>query len=408
MTASGLSSVYREVTADRADEYAAKGHPRRQFFPHRIYHLPKCGPDGYKLAARLCGHDDPAAMWEMVLYADPATIADFPPDLFFDDDVVWHRQQFGRPGQVATANVVVDGTTVHSMGHLSDLVQRIGRRHEHKAKIGSRFRNWAHMLLNAVVAFAAERGAREVRTPAARLAMRQTDPAREVHPELFWRVYDRAVTTLVPARRDGEWWVVDVQAARERLVIPTRRVESRARRPAVCICHDVASVRGLKAVREIEVRLGVRATYFVPGSLMSQAKDVLGQERHCLAFRSFGDAAGGQLDRCRDVDNRLKGYRPPESRMTAELSDRNLLFHNFEWLAGSPASLGVARPELRAGVVRLPVPFTGHELRSFCLDGRRAADWLPGYPDFLERARGMGELKTLDEVAADVTLAAAA
>src|SRR5512134_2523025 len=95
------SSAFRQITAERADEYVAKGHRRRHFFPHRVYHLPKCGPDGFRLARRMCGKEDPAAMWEVVLYADVALLGDFPPDLFFDDDVICHQQQFGQPGQVA-------------------------------------------------------------------------------------------------------------------------------------------------------------------------------------------------------------------------------------------------------------------------------------------------------------------
>ena len=46
-----------------------------------------------------------------------------------------------------------------------------------------------------------------------------------------------------------------------------------------------------------------------------------------------------QLPRCREVDYRIKGYRPPRSQITPELSDRNLLFHNFEWLASMMAEL---------------------------------------------------------------------
>ena len=40
------------------------------------------------------------------------------------------------------------------------------------------------------------------------------------------------------------------------------------------------------------------------------------------------------------IDYRIKGYRPAQSRITAELTDANLAFHNFEWLASSRYSLG--------------------------------------------------------------------
>ena len=115
-----MSASFREITADRADEFVARGYKRRHFFPHRVYHLPKCGPDGFKIAGWMCGIDDPSAMWEIVLYADGPALAEFPSDLFFDDDLIWHQQQFGRSGQIATASLVLDGETVHSITHVSD------------------------------------------------------------------------------------------------------------------------------------------------------------------------------------------------------------------------------------------------------------------------------------------------
>src|SRR6476660_4561155 len=135
----GDSSAFREITEERGGEYVAKGHKRRHFFPHRVYQLPKCGPDGFRLAQSMCRKEDPASMWELVLYADPAMLAEFPADLFFDDDLIWHQQQFGRPGQIASANIVLDGRTVYSITHVSDLVQRIPRRREHKTRIEKRF-----------------------------------------------------------------------------------------------------------------------------------------------------------------------------------------------------------------------------------------------------------------------------
>src|SRR3954454_15886514 len=205
----GDSSAFREITEERAGEFAAKGHRRRHFFPHRIYHLPKCGPDGFRLAQRMGAKDDPASMWELVLYADSAMLTEFPPDLFFDDDLIWHQQQFGRPGQIASASIVLDGRTVYSITHVSDLVQRISRRREHKTRIENRFEGWRHMLLNAVVAFALEHRARRILTPTGKLGPRHTDRDRTPDIAFSERIYDRTVNDLLPARREGEWWVAD-------------------------------------------------------------------------------------------------------------------------------------------------------------------------------------------------------
>ncbi|MDQ6914572.1 MAG: hypothetical protein M3155_02025 [Actinomycetota bacterium] len=444
--------TFREVTANRAVEWIARGHRRRHFFAHAVHHLPKCGPDGFLLAQRMRGADDPEAMWELVLYADPALLAEFPRDLFFDDDVVWHQQQFGRPGQVATASLVVDGSTVHALTLVSDLVQRISRRREHKTRVEKAFKGWAHMLLNAVVGFAAERGIRQVRVASADLAHRHTDRARQADRAIFDRIYDHTVNDMFPAHREGEWWAVEVDRARPRMLAGYRRTEARPRRKAICVFHDVerglghadvdpafadradeTSPRSLATMRAIEVDLGVRTTYCVVGSLLSEVRDGLEADGQCLAFHSFDHCRDrdGQLQRCREVDYRLKGYRLPNSRPTAELTDRNLLFHNFEWLASSSRSLGADSPQTRAGLVRIPVtvddyPFYTRALsyaewerrvlrlaaeRDFVAIGLHdcyAPGWLDRYSGLLERLAELGELRTLDEVAADVTLSSAA
>jgi hypothetical protein len=443
-----VSCRFREAGADRADEFVAKGHLRSDVFAHRVRLLPKCGPDGFRLAERMCGIDDPAALWELVLYAAPDTLGEFPDELFFDDDIVWHQQQFGIPGQIASANLVVDGDTVYSNAHVSDVVQRIGRRREHKTRIEKRFGGWRRMLLNAILDFAQERGAHRVLTPTAPFALRNTDPARTVGPELFERIYDRAVTGLLPqAGREGEWWAIDLAQARDRIVALEACQEERPQ-PArtVCVFHDIERGLGhddgepgsdaqehLGAMLELEARAGARATYCVVGALVGEVRADIESAGHSLAFHSYDHQIerGDQLQRCREVDYRLKGYRPPRSQLTAELSDRNLLHHNFEWIANSPTPLGTREPLLRAGVVRLPITMddfslhtgerTYEEWERDALDRIRAEPftaiglhdcyaplWLDRYAGFLEQVGALAELRTLDEVAAEVTLATAA
>jgi len=448
----GESSAFREITQERAGEWASKGHKRRRFFPHRIYHLQKCGPDGFRLAQWMCGKDDPASMWELVLYADPAMLTEFPPGLFFDDDLIWHQQQFGRPGQVASANVVLDGDTIYSITYVSDLVQRIPMRREHKTRVEKRFDGWRHMLLNGVVAFALEHRARRILIPTANLARRHTDRDRLTGIALFDRIYDRTVNELLPVRREGEWWVVDCADVEDLVLVPERRSETRKVPKTVCICHDIerglghldvdsgfaeqaerSSPGALESMRRIEADLGVKATYCIVGSLMHEVRDGLESDGHAVAFHSFDHRLDqeDQLPRCRNVDYRIKGYRPPNSEITSELSDRNLLFHNFEWVASSPASIDAREPTMRSGLVRLPIAFDDfpmHEAGMPYEDWERRAlaaiaesefaavglhdcyahRWLPHFRGFLEKVAGLGELKTLDEVAADVTLASAA
>jgi hypothetical protein len=445
-----ISEAFWEITAERRDEYVARGHMPRRFFPHRAHHLPKCGPDGFKLAQRMCGVEDPGAMWEVLLYAAPEIVAAYPEDLFFDDDLVWHRQQFGRPGQIASANVALEGDTVHTSGHVSDVVQRISRRREHNTRVSKHFRGWPHMLLNAVVAFASLRGARRVRVPTAGLAMWNTDERRRdgLGRDLFERIYDRSVADLFEANRDGEWWEIDVAVARDRVLMPERRTHGRTRPKTVCICHDIerglghvdtepefaaraegAAADALETMLRIESELNVRATYSVVGELVTTVREPIEAGGHCIAFHSFDHRLdrSDQLDRCRDVDNRVKGYRPPRSLITPELSDAHLLFHNFEWLASSPRSLGVASPELRSALVRIPIALDDYPLHTaeltyeeweeralsliddsdfiaISLHDCYASEWLPRYPGLLEKALRTAAAMTLDEVAAEVTL----
>jgi hypothetical protein len=446
-----LTFVSHEISADRRAEFVASGHRPSSFFPHSLRFLPKAGPDGALLAERTIGRTRPGQHWEIVLYADESELRGLPSELFFDDDVVWHQQQFGLPGQIASANAVLAGDTVWSTAHVSDLVQRIGRRREHKTTVEKRFRGWHAMLLNGLLAFAQERGAVRVRLPRAAVMVANTGRDRWVKPELYQRIYDRDVRRLYRVEATGDWWQLDVAANRDRVVLPAlrRTVESRSR--IACLAHDLERGlghvgiddrltewadrtwrRSLAAMLELEHDHRVRGTYNVVGCLLEDVRGEIANGDHALAFHSFDHRTDedGQLDRCRAVDYRLKGYRVPRSRITPELSDDRLLFHNFEWLAASTRAFETSDAALRNGVVRVPVHLDDFALYRHSLDfdawqGRAfdliaasevtvlalhdcyADRWLPGYARFLERLSSVAELWTIDALAADVTLAAA-
>jgi hypothetical protein len=442
--------IWREIGRERLPEFLAAGHRERHFFPHRVLCLPKAGPDGYRLAQRMCGIDAPARHRELVLYADESMLDEFPADLFFDDQIAWHRQQFGVNGQIATGNVVVDGTALWSMVHIADVVQRIGRRRAHKTRIENRFRGWHDMLLNALLALAAERDLEELRLPTATFAMQHTRRNHTVGSELFERIYDRDVQRLYRARRASDWWVLPVDANRDRIVFPhaVEAAKGTRRRRTICVCHDVEAGLGhvgiddalvhladrtwrgnLRKMLEIEHELGVRASYNVVGLLLGTVRDEIAAGAHCLAFHSYDHGFTDQLRSCRRIDSRLKGYRAPRSRLTDELEEQPLLHHNFEWLASSVRSLGRTEPALVNGLVKIPVHFDDFKLyRSdldltawqemafariaehdpvvFCLHDCYAHLWLHGYREFLQQVRALGDLRTLDQLAAEVTVAA--
>jgi hypothetical protein len=441
------SRVTYRIDSERREEFSAKGFRPGHVFPHNLRFLPKAGPDGYKLAQRMTGDPDPDQLWEIVLYAHESMLTEFPEDVFFDDDIVWHQQQFGLPGQVATANVVLQGDILWSMVHISDLVQRIGRRRDLKTRIENRFRGWHDMLLNGLLAFAAQHGVTCIRLPRSNLAMRNTDPSRTVQRELFERVYDRDPGHLYRLEEAGDWWTLDLGQNRSRLVEPRRESTAVHACRRVCICHDIERNLGhepssrlpeqdwqatLARMLDVERRLGVKATYNVVGVLLEQVREQISSGGHCLAFHSFDHQIGRleQLPACRRLDYRLKGYRPPQSVITAELTDERLLLHNFEWIASSERSLGISSPTLLRRLVRVPVNFDDFSLYK---DGTRFEDWEAAalrtigsrdivvftlhdcyaplwrdrYEEFLERVLPLGQLQTVDELSADLTLAAA-
>lgn len=61
--------LYREIGPERGQEFLSAGYKQRHFFAHQFYYLPKCGPDGFQLAQRMCGEGRLDESWEIVLYA---------------------------------------------------------------------------------------------------------------------------------------------------------------------------------------------------------------------------------------------------------------------------------------------------------------------------------------------------
>ncbi len=451
--------VTHEVPPDLRDRFTAAGYRARDFFPHRIRYLPKCGPDGAFLAKGMVGITAPESLWQVVLHASPPATNEFPREILFDRDLLWHQQHFHEAGQIASATMAVKDSVLYTMAHQSDLVQRISRRRDLKTRVEKVFCGWHHLLLNAIAHFAMLRGCRELRVPTSRLMMRFTDPKRTVQPPLFERVYDRAVQHHFRAREADGWWCIDIEANRSAIVAPERRVVRKTHPRTVCLVHDIerglghretdpdfarqadeTSDAALTAMLEIERSAGVCASYVVVGTLMRDVRDrielVDGRWRgshdggHALGFHSYDHSSNPeQLGACRRVDYRLKGYRPPRSRLTREMTDDMLCRYNFEWIASSEKSLGLRAPRLGNRVARIPIfedDFPMHEgamefvtwsqlirstvaTRGFTAIGLHdcyASHWMPNYASLLDDLRSMASIRTLDEVADEVFLAA--
>ncbi len=445
-----MKATFRDVPTEWRERFLRAGYPSRHFFPHRIRCLPKSGPDGYKLAQSMCDAGGPGELWQIVLHATRPAIDEFPDELFFDSDLLWHQQHFNRVGQVASVNLAARGRILFTMAHQSDLVQRISRLRTYKTRVERVFRGWHHLLLNAIASIAAERGFREIRVPTSRLAMQHTDRARTVQPELFERVYDRAVHHHFRATDVSGWWSIPVATNRSAIVPGLRREEALDFGKTVCVCHDIERGLGhrdiepefarradaeapaaLDQMLTIERDVGVRATYNVVGCFLSEVRERIEREGHDLAFHSYDhDSGQEQLAACRRVDYRIKGYRAPQSKLTAELRDARLCWHNFEWLASSASSLGLTVPKLDDRMVKIPVLLDDFEMHrsgwSFDEWRRRALEavrehefvalglhdcyaghWLPHYAGFLEEVKALARLRTLNEVAGDLYVAGA-
>jgi hypothetical protein len=485
-------SAFRHISAKRREEFLKKGYRGRYFFPHKTYYIPKCGPDGFKLAKRVCNVSEPDKLWEIVLFAVSPIVDEFPRELFFDDEIIWHQQQLGKIGQVATANLAVDGCDIYTTNHLSDLVQRVSRRREFKTKVENRLKGWHIMLLNSILSFAVENGFKRIYSPTADFVVELSDPKRRhtLRRNLFDRVYDRDVEMLFSAKRQDQWWLIDVDENIGKLVVPEKKTEViDNKEKTICLFHDTerglghlgidpdlvefASQFAPKALEEmliIEKEMEVKATYNIVGSFLDEIRERIEHDGHCTAFHSYdhqidkkNPAAEGhdsvtgyrlianlrnkmvnrvhgkllpqtlqapikQLDECRRIDYRIKGFRPPQSVITPEYNDVNLCYHNFEWLAGDPRSLNTRRSKLENRIVKIPLTFDDYamykhklsydeweriaidkieqnEFVAFGLHDCYAQYWLPHYRTFLERIRSLGVFKTLNEVADEVFLA---
>lgn len=405
--------LYHEITPEQRAQFVRIGYPGPYFFPHQIYYVPRAGPDAAKVATRSGFGLEPDALWEILLYAAPPVLDEFPDALYFDNDIVWHQQHLQKRGLIATANALIQNNAVYSNNHLSDLVQRISRRREYKTRIENRFKGWHHLLLNALVSFALTLQLETVFVPSAEQVLSLADPARRktIQPELFQRAYDNAVNARLDAHLENGWWKIPAAPNAARVILPRPRQEVTPPAPQkiICVCHDIerglghgATDRKLAHIANrnspaavtrmlaIEKELEIQATYNVVGILMQETRAGIERGRHCLAFHSYNHTVPGgmskpglhwnwarrlfltarqptpldQLAHCREIDYRLKGYRAPQSNLSPNLGERHLLYHNFEWLASSANSFGFTIPRLENRIVKIPILFDDYPLYS--------------------------------------------
>lgn len=500
--------ILRIFNEDRKEEFSNKGYKERYFFPHEIYHIPRCGMDGLRFANRMWDINTPNSLWEIILYARGNAINEFPNELFFDNDVMWHQEHLGKPGQIASVNLIVNGESLYTIEHVSDLVQRIYLRKEYRTRVNSYFRHWHHLLLNSILNFAVENNLKYIYSPTADLLVEKHYP--KVDRRLFDRIYDRDVKMHFEVDQKDGMWIIDVNRNRHKLIIPEKKEKKmHDDKKTICLFHDLERGLGhvgidpvlaelaennaattLEKMLNIEKELDVKATYNVVGSFLDEVRALIEQDGHCIAFHShnhqvsrqpatnyMGEAAIltpisaigykvtrcvneirkklslapigyqpiakiyrnainkarkqlslppiiNQLAECRSVDYRIKGYRHYQPQITSEVSDNDLCYYNFEWVAIDEKTPG-AKPTLQNRVVKIPVFCDDYEMyqhnipyetwENKVIERIKQSDfvalglhdcyanyWLSHYSNFLEKISALGQLRTFDEVAYQV------
>ncbi len=308
-----------------------------------------------------------------------------------------------------------------------------------ETQVETHFKHWYAVLFNAVLDYCAATKLSILYSPTGEQIVKNT--TKPITPDLFLRIYNYPEKRYVCHRvrlGPAEYWEIPVDANLPHLIrlrrseLPTGP-DNRNRRQ-ICIFHDIeenvstdisaaACADNLARMLTIEKELGVDATYDVLGSLFERKRSEIWafNPRHSIAFHSFNHHIEDltQLQRCREVDLRVRGYRPPRSRITAELEDYNLTYFNFEWLASSAFSFGFHSCRLENGLIKIPIDlddyplFTGavayedweqnllerareSQFFAFGLHDCYAERWLTRYPELLVKLRKIGDLVSAD------------
>lgn len=439
-----------------ADAFAVLGLRRRDCFAHEVARIDKPYADTYlQLERRGLTREEALSgrCRQLNLYA--RDLDGLPPDLFTDRAVNWHQQQLGRAGLIAVAGLFERRGALFVTLLQSDLCQQLSKHAALKAacksRVDNRFGRWPALLFNAVLDDARDQGIACVHSPTAaqiRVGMRAA-----VDPALFARIYD-SVAERYACRRvtvgPAEYWEVPVADNAARIVpllpmAPARRAAPPGgARPTIALFHDIeedvdtdvpreACGAALARALDLQQRRGIRVTYSILGTLFRAKEPLIAGRGHGLAFHSHDHRidALDQLPRVRRVDLQVRGYRPPRSLLTAELTDHALAYWNFEWLLCGARHLGFEEPRLAGGLVKIPVHLDDYRLHTGDLDRAAwlsrlrgllarqgfvgvglhdcyARHWIDWYGELLDELAATGDLRTCDEIADAMFLASSA
>jgi len=440
--------MYRKCGA--AGAFAGKGFATREVFAHNVIAIPKPYPDSQLLLERRGMQRqelERGQFFQINLYTKD--FYDLPDELFADPEINWHRQQLGLKGLIAAAGLWLCDSVATISTLQSDVCQQLYRhsrlRRSCKTHLETHFKYWYAILLNATLDFCLDFGISTVRCPTGDQVLSNTRKA--IKPDLFRRIYDYPFKRLHCRKiftRSAQYCEIVLDANRDRIV-RLAKADGDARPEAsaalACIFHDIEEdvdteispaecAENLQRMLDVEKSFGLRTTYDILGTLFARKREQIRavNSQHSIAFHSFNhDLADlAQLRKCRGVDLRVRGYRPPQSQITAELTDYNLAFANFEWLALSTRSLGYGDCRLESGVVKIPIHADDYSLHlgkpyeqweSELLGQARNAPyfglglhdcygkkWLERYPELLEKLLAIKPIVSADTICDSVLL----
>jgi hypothetical protein len=427
------------------EAFLRAGFARRHAFSHEVAVVPKRYPDAL---LHLRQHNVPLStivhgvFKQINVYA--TNISKYPEELFRDLNVNWHGQQCSRLGLIAAAGLFLPNHHIAIITTMqSDVCQQLYRhpslKSSCKTQIDKWFERWYRLLLNAVVDFCNDHSIGRLYVPTSGTVLQRVP--RAVSPALFVRIYDDPSLWLQCTRRSlfgTEYWEIPIDA-NQGIFVPLEPTSGDSRKPirGVCIFHDVEAnvdtlvspsdcLHWLNAMLDIETQMGLSLTYSVLGKLLPALRPLF--QKHgirSLALHSFDHQIGSlnQIRQVRRIDGKIHGYRPPQSKITPELTDFNLSFYNFEWLLSSAGSIGLTEPQLQNYIVKIPVHMDDYPLQTgrysinewigrlrSLLDSNislvtigthdcYARQWLEYYPQVLRECIAKGPIWNCDDIA---------
>lgn len=372
--------------SSNSNEFSKIGLSNREAFMHEVAVIPKMYPDsilhllqqGFSIGEIKAG-----TFYQINLYTrEPER---FPILLFTDPNINWHGQHYGRTGLVAAAGIFVSKDMCAFVTTLqSDLCQQLYRNpilsRKCKTQVDTRYGMWYRLLVNAIVDFCFDSAIVDLYIPTATTVLNRLQ--NNTSPGIFTRIYDDAARWLIYSFQlfhGHEYFRVNIRSNVNQIV-PLISSENMHRKEiaGLCIFHDIESSvdtnvtkedcsAWLQKMLEVEAEHKLSLTYSVVGNQICDIKPHLDKYLvESVAFHSYDHRINStnQLKMVRRVDHKIRGYRPPQSKITSEITDFNLSMFNFEWLLSSAGSLNAIDPVLSNYIVKIPVHLDDYQLHT--------------------------------------------